>query len=151
MNELSIGNILGAIFIISFLAIIGIPMLSSVATPQAAAVYNGINQTNNKLLSQQIYQPLNSTVFSSQGFGASILNNLGFAFIFPEIFQFMQAIVRIPSVFVYDLQTTIQSTGISSVSAIATGAIITLILMYLSLYVIIQGVSGWNKYSYWNG
>lgn len=146
---MNIGSIVGAIFIISFFVLISVPLLTQVTNNQTVATYNSLNATNKILLQQQIYNPLNSTAFSSSGFGASIINTLGYAFIFPAIFQTMQALVRIPLVFIADMQIALAATGLPQLGAVPVAAALGMIAMYLGLYVLIQGVSSWQKYSLW--
>jgi len=144
-----IGNLIATLFVILFLSIVSIPLLSSIPASNSANTFRGINKTEQSLLITGIYQPLNKTVYSSQGLGASIVNTLGFAFIFPAIYQFATGLAQIPSILLIEYGSLFTATGLIGAAGLSVFLLTSVAIAYFGMYLLIIFVSGWNKYDYW--
>jgi len=146
----NIGAVVAAIFAVIFLSVVGAPLLMEMNSTNATTPLININATNQQLFITGIAAPLNKTVYSSQGLGASILNNIGFAFVFPAIWSVAVALARIPSVMMTDLNIILTSTGIPQLAGISIAALTGLALAYFGMLFAIKFVSAWQKYDLWN-
>jgi hypothetical protein len=146
---MGMGNLITTLFVILFLSIVSIPLLSSIPASNSANTFRAINQSEQHLLITGIYQPLNTTVYSSQGLGASIINTLGFAFIFPAILQFATALAQIPTVLIQEYGTLFTATGLLKYAGLSVFLLTSVAISYFGMYLLVIFVSGWNKYDYW--
>ncbi len=146
----TISGMIESVILITAFTIISSVIAAMYFTPNAANAFAKVNSTNQQTLNHEFFGPMNKSAYSNSGFGSSIQNSLGFAFILPFIYQFMLALIRIPTIMLNTFNIVFIQTEIPSMAALPTASLSALILLYLSTFITVKGASGWNKYDYWN-
>jgi hypothetical protein len=154
-EQMTLGSIITTLFAVMLLAILSLVVFAQYpASYNAANGIRSINQTDQTLLttgsSNSIGGKLNSTTYSSSGLGASIINTLGFAFVFPAIYQFASTLALLPTLFMTDLNALLTTTQLLGLSGVTTVSITGIVVSYFGMFLIVLWVSGWQKKNFWS-
>lgn len=148
----SIGNMLVVLVMAVVLMIISIPLIQQYGGSTATSQITGIINGTNTLVTNNVFNPLkqNTGNQTSTGFFAPITQFSGYAFVFGNIGNIIYALFQLPAA----LQTMLLAVmsplnPILGASGANTSLILSLFETVLFIFLLIQGVSAWMKYSLW--
>jgi len=147
---MSIGSIFLGIVVLTLIASLILPLTIQYGTNQTANTLSGIAGNSSSQLQNNFYNPIASTAYSSNGFGANIQQFTGLAFIYAGFLGFAQTIANVGPLMSFIIGQNIAIISLGDVSGVnilgITNLFVTLILLFLATVFI----SYWGKYNLWS-